>query len=87
MLIAAGGLLISIIAIIVGIIIALIQEIFVGPSQSSPFSVFLASFSTGNWILFVGISAFAILAITLFMIYFWKNGYYVILRVMGKLEK
>ncbi len=85
--IAAGGLLISIIAIIVGIIIALIQEIFVGPSQSSPFSAFLASFSTGNWILFVGISLFAVLAVTLFMIYFWKNGYYVILRVMGKLEK
>jgi len=84
--IAAGGLLISIIAIIVGIIIALIQEILL-PSESSLFSAFLASFSTGNWILFAGISAFAILAITLFMIYFWKNGYYVILRVMGKLEK
>jgi len=84
--IAAGGLLISIIAIIVGIIIALIQEIVL-PSETSFFSAFLASFSTGNWILFVGISAFAILAITLFMIYFWKNGYYVILRVMGKLEK
>ena len=84
--IAAGGLLISIIAIILGIIIALIQEIVL-PSETSLFSAFLASFSTGNWILFAGISAFAILAITLFMIYFWKNGYYVILRVMGKLEK
>ena len=84
--IAAGGLLISIIAIIVGIIIALIQEIVL-PSETSLFSAFLASFLTGNWILFTGISAFAVLAITLFMIYFWKNGYYVILRVMGKLEK
>jgi hypothetical protein len=85
--IAAGGLLISIMAIIIGIVIALIQEILLGPSQSSPFSAFLASFSAGNWILFTGISLFAILAVTLFMIYFWKNGYYVILRVMGKLEK
>ena len=84
--IAAGGLLISIIAIIIGIIIALIQEIVL-PSETSLFSAFLASFLTGNWILFTGISAFAVLAITLFMIYFWKNGYYVILRVMGKLEK
>ncbi len=85
--IAAGGLLISIMAIIIGLVIAIIQEILLGPSQSSPFSVFLASFSTGNWILFTGISLFAILAVTLFMIYFWKNGYYVLLRVMGKLDK
>ncbi|MFW9821088.1 MAG: hypothetical protein ACFFE5_15905 [Candidatus Thorarchaeota archaeon] len=85
--IAAGGLLISIIAIIIGVVISLIQEIFLAPSQSSPFSAFLASFSTGNWILFSGIAVFAVLAVTLFMIYFWKNGYYVILRVMGKLEK
>ena len=86
--IAAGGLLISIMAIIIGVIISIIQEL-IGPSQSSPFSAVLAfySFSTGTKILFSGISLFAILAITLFMIYFWKNGYYVILRVMGKLEK
>ena len=84
--IAAGGLLISIMAVILGIVISLIQDIF-GYSQSTPFTALLASFSTGNWILFTGISLFAVLAITLFMIYFWKNGYYVILRVMGKLEK
>jgi len=82
--IAAGGLLISIMAIIVGVVISIIQDL--GSSQSI-FSTFLASFGTGNWILFAGVSLFAILAVTLFMIYFWKNGYYVILRVMGKLEK
>jgi len=85
--IAAGGLLISIMAIIIGVVISIIQEILLAPSQSSPFSAFLASFSTGNWILFAGVSLFAVLAVTLFMIYFWKNGYYVILRIMGKLEK
>ena len=85
--IAAGGLLISIMAIIVGTVIAVIQEILLGPSQSSPFSAFLASFSAGNWILFAGSSLFAILAVTLFMIYFWKNGYFVLLKIMGKLER
>jgi sterol desaturase/sphingolipid hydroxylase (fatty acid hydroxylase superfamily) len=84
--IAAGGLLISIMAIIIGVVISIIQEMLLG-EQSSLFSVLLTSFSAGNWILFAGISLFAILAVTLFMIYFWKNGYYVILRVMGKLEK
>ncbi|MHA1478541.1 MAG: hypothetical protein ACTSPU_10110 [Promethearchaeota archaeon] len=83
--IAAGGLLISIIAIIIGTVIALIQDIFIG--ESSPFLAIILSFSTGNKILFAGISLFAILAVTLFMIYFWKNGYYVILRIMGKLER
>jgi len=85
--IGAGGLLLSVMAIIIGIVISIIQEILLGPSESTPFSALLASFSTGNWILFAGISLFAILAVTLFMIYFWKNGYYLILKVMGKLEK
>lgn len=83
--IAAGGLLISIMAIIIGILISLIQEL--GSSESSPFFVFLFTSPTGYKILFSGIALFAILAVTLFMIYFWKNGYYVILRVMGKLER
>ncbi|MBY8987597.1 MAG: hypothetical protein KGD61_04005 [Candidatus Lokiarchaeota archaeon] len=83
--IAAGGLLISIMAIIIGIVISIIQEILLG--ESSLFSGLLASFSTGNIILFTGISLFAVLAVILFMIYFWKNGYYLILKVMGKLEK
>ena len=84
--IAAGGLLISIIAILIGVIISLIQEAFVD-TGSSPLSAFLNSLGTGNIILFSGIALFAVLAIILFMIYFWKNGYYLILRVMGKLEK
>jgi len=84
--IAAGGLLISIMAIIIGVVISIIQDILLG-NESSPFSGLLASFQTGNWILFTGISLFAILAVTLFMIYFWKNGYFLILKVMGKLEK
>jgi len=85
--IAAGGLLISIMAIIIGVLISLIEEMLLTPSQNSLFSVLILLFSAGNWILFSGISLFAILAMTLFMIYFWKNGYYIILRIMGKLEK
>ena len=85
--IAAGGLLLSLMAIIIGIIIAVIQEIFGGSSSTSPFSALLASFTSGNWILFTGVSVFAVLAGTLFLIYFWKNGYYLILKIMGILEK
>ena len=85
--IAAGGLLISIMAILIGVVISIIQDTLVAPDPNSPLSAFLASFLTGNWILLAGIGLFAVLAIILFMIYFWKNGYYLILRIMGKLEK
>jgi hypothetical protein len=85
--IAAGGLLLSLMAIIIGIMIAVIQEILGGSSSVSPFSGLLASFTSGNWILFTGVSVFLVLAVTLFLIYFWKNGYYLILKIMGVLEK
>jgi len=85
--IAAGGLLLSLMAIIIGIIIAVVQEIFGSSSSTSPFSALLASFTSGNWILFTGVSVFAVLATTLFLIYFWKNGNYLILKIIGVLEK
>ncbi|MFW9952326.1 MAG: hypothetical protein ACFFKA_19575 [Candidatus Thorarchaeota archaeon] len=85
--IAAGGLLISIIFIIIGMTYAIFQDILLGSSSGSPFSGFLESFSAGNWILFSGILLFSVLAIALFMVYFWKNAYYVILKIMGLLEK
>jgi hypothetical protein len=85
--IVAGGLLLSLMAVIVGIIIAVIQEILGGSSSTSPFSGLLESFTSGNWILFTGVSVFAALAVTLFLIYLWKNGYYLILKIMGVLEK
>ncbi|MEJ2294157.1 MAG: hypothetical protein P8Y23_05255 [Candidatus Lokiarchaeota archaeon] len=83
--IAAGGLLLSIIALLVGIIWALINDILAG--STSPFSNLLDGFTSGNWTLFIGLALFAGIAISLFMVYFWKNGYYVILRIMGSLEK
>jgi hypothetical protein len=85
--IAAGGLLISIIALIVGLIYALINDLLLGPGSSAPFSNLLTTFTSGNWTLFIGIALYAGIAITLFMVYFWKNGYYLILKIMGTLEK
>ena len=85
--IAAGGLLISIIAVIIGLIYALINDLLLGPGSSAPFSNLLSTFTSGNWTLFIGLALFAGIAITLFMVYFWKNGYYLILKIMGTLEK
>jgi len=58
-----------------------------GSPSGSPLSGLLSSFSIGNWVLFIGISLLLVSFTGLFLIYFWKNGYIVILKIMGTLEK
>lgn len=84
--IGAGGLLISLLAIILGTLFAIIWDLITGPSGDS-FSLLNLLDSTGPWVLFVGIGLFLLIGAVLFMIYFWKNGYYLILKIMGILEK
>ena len=83
--IAAGGLLISIISIILGFVLGPIWDILIGSGDSGSLFIFLGS--TGPLVLIVGIGIFIIIGVALFMIYFWKNGYYLILRLLGGLEK
>jgi len=84
--IAAGGLLICLIAIIIGIIFAIVQDIVTVSSGGSSSLVSIFG-STGPWVLFIGIALFMVVGIALFMIYFWKNGYYLLLRLIGAIEK
>ena len=84
--IAAGGLLISLIAIIIGIIFAIVQDILTVSSGGSSTLADLFG-STGPWVLFIGIGLFLVVGIALFMVYFWKNGYYILLRLIGAIEK
>ncbi|MBA7629787.1 hypothetical protein ES703_37291 [subsurface metagenome] len=84
--IAAGGLLVSLIFIIIGIIFAIMQDVIsVSSGESSTLMDLLGS--TGPWVLFIGIGIFLLVGIALFMIYFWKNGYYILLRLIGAIEK
>lgn len=84
--IAAGGLLVSLICIIIGIIFAITQDVIsVSSGESSTLMDLLGS--TGPWVLFIGIGIFLLVGIALFMIYFWKNGYYILLRLIGAIEK
>ena len=84
--IVAGGLLISIISIIIGFILGPVWDLIVGDTgDTGEFFTFLGS--TGPWVLLVGAGLFLIIGAALFMIYFWKNGYYLILRLLGGLEK
>ena len=43
--------------------------------------------STGPIVLFIGIGLFMLVGIALGLIYFWRNGYYLILKLLGGLEK
>ena len=85
--IAAGGLLLSVIAILVGVIWAIINDILIDPDSPTSFWNLFFELSSGYKTLFIGLVLFAAIAISLFMVYFWKNGYYVILKIMGSLEK
>ena len=82
--IAAGGLLVSLIGIIIGIIFAIFWDLI---DSGGSVSLLKLLGSTGPWVLVVGIGIFLAIGAALFMIYFWKNGYYLILKIMGALEK
>jgi hypothetical protein len=83
--VAAWGLLISLIGIIIGVIVAVVLDLFGGSGDPSSILTFLGS--TGPRVLFAGIGLFLVIGIALFGIYFWKNGYYLILKLLGGLEK
>jgi len=84
--IAAGGLLISLLAIIVGVIYAIVLDLLTEPSADS-FSLLNIVISTGPLVLFIGLGFIFLTGVALFVIYFWKNGYYLILKILGILEK
>jgi len=84
--IIAGGLLISVISIIIGLLFGPVWDLIIGESGDSG-SLFTFLGSTGPWVLLVGVGIFLLIGAALFMIYFWKNGYYLILRILGGLEK
>jgi len=84
--IAAGGLLISLLTIIIGVIFAVILEL-INVSAGGSSSLLALLGSTGPWFLFIGIGLFSIVGVSLFMIYFWKNGFWMILRLIGVIEK
>jgi hypothetical protein len=82
--IAAWGLLLSLVVILIGFLIATIQEFILGAAGF--LSTLLASLSQGGLILFIGIVIFTLVGFVLFCIYFARNGYYLILKFVGGLE-
>ena len=83
--IVAGGLMLCIFAIIIGIIISIIYEIFVS-SSLYPFQL-IGNFSTGQIVLLFGFSIFIIIGLIFAFIFLWHNGYYVIVKIISDLEE
>lgn len=84
--IAAGGLLVSLIAVIVGLVIAIFQGLIFADESLIPWQE-IFTYSVGVTILALGIIMFIVIGLCLFIIYFWKNSYYLILKLVGGLEE
>lgn len=85
--IGAGALMLSLFAILIGIVYLIIEEFIVDPTGEGNFLSFLTSLSGGQLLLFIGIGLLMINGLLFGLNYLWYNGYYLILRMIGGLEK
>ncbi len=87
--IAAGALMFSIFAIIIGILTAVIYDLFTRPASGDrvTLNTIFAELSQGQIVLFIGMLMLLIIGLLFFLNYLWYNGYYLILRMIKDLEE
>ena len=87
--IAAGALMLSIFSIIIGILTAVIYDLFTRPATGErvTLSTIFAQLSQGQIVLFMGLLMLIIIGLVFFLNYLWYNGYYLILRMIQDLEE
>jgi len=87
--IAAGALMLSIFSIIIGILTAVIYDLFTRPATGDrvTLTTIFAEMSQGQGVLFIGILMLIIIGLVFFLNYLWYNGYYLILRMIQDLEE
>jgi len=87
--IAAGALMFSIFAIIIGILTAVIYDLFTSPATGDrvTLNTIFAELSQGQIVLFIGLLMLIIIGLIFFLNYLWYNGYYLILRMIKDLEE
>jgi len=85
--IGAGALMLSLFAILIGIVYLIIEEFIVTPTGEGNFLSFLISLSGGQLLIFIGVGLLTINGLLFGLNYLWYNGYYLILRMIGGLEK
>lgn len=87
--IAAGALMLSIFSIIIGILTAVIYDLFTRPATGDrvTLTTIFAELSQGQIVLFMGMLMLIIIGLIFFLNYLWYNGYYLILRMIQDLEE
>ncbi len=85
--IGAGALMLSIFAIIIGIIYVLIEELVIGNTGEDSIVGFLINLSWGQLILIIGAGLLILDGLAFALNYLWYNGYYLILKMVGELEE
>ena len=84
---AAGALMFSIFAIIIGMLFAVFYDIALRPAGGEgTLSTAIENFSQGQVVLIVGIGLFVIIGLIFALNYMWYNGYYMILKMITDLE-
>jgi len=76
------SLLISILAIIIGMVVAFFYELFIEVSFT-----FLQDFSDGQILLFFALLVLMVFGLVVGFFYFWFNGYVLIIKLIYKLEE
>ncbi len=87
--IAAGALMISLFAIIIGIVISIIYEVFRSLVGGQEFSIagLTENLSGGQIALIISILYLIITILALALLYMWFNGYGLIIRLLYTLEE
>ncbi|MHA1273009.1 MAG: hypothetical protein ACTSQP_16445 [Promethearchaeota archaeon] len=80
-------LLLSLFAIIIGVVFAIFQELLLGSSGSSlSLATLTKNYTQGQLVLFTGILLFIIVGLAFALNYLWHHGYYLILKLLTDLE-
>jgi len=84
---AAGALMFSIFAIIIGIMFAVFWDLTMRPAGGEgTLATAFESFSQGQIVLTIGIGLFILIGLIFALNYMWYNGYYMILKMITDLE-
>jgi len=81
----ALGFLFSLVGIIVGVVLFVGVELLT--LLTSGGSATIGALSNGTICLLTGVTLFILCGLSIFVIYFIKNGYYLVLKLIGGLEK
>ena len=84
---AAGALMFSIFAIIIGMLFAVFYDLAMRPAGGEgTLATAFEDFSQGQVVLTIGIGLFIIIGLIFALNYMWYNGYYMILKMITDLE-